>query len=183
MGVSSQGEKSLSAKTPKNDTDNAIRKKISKRFSNLTGRVRLGRVMLCPKFQGSGRVIAGEIRVTRGSGHRDPRVFAADPRTGPTDLARGSVLLQTCSCPTEGQSRDPRVRPAGSKLMPPLARRPISGGYFELQAHIIPCRTIAPGISDEASLLVYPGSDEAVVFMLTSIQFHKPKQAHTHMCW
>ena len=66
MGVSSQWEKSPSAKTQKNNTDNVIRKKISKRFSNLTGRVRLGRVMLCPKFQGSGRVIAGEIRVTRG---------------------------------------------------------------------------------------------------------------------
>ena len=156
MGVSSQWEKSPSAKTQKNNTDNVIRKKISKRFSNLTGRVRLGRVMLCPKFQGSGRVIAGEIRVTRGSGHRDPRVFAADPRTGPTDLARGSVLLQTCSCPTEGQSRDPRVRPAGSKLMRPLARRPFSGGYFELQAHIIPCRTIAPGISDEAFIIGKP---------------------------
>ena len=75
MGVSSQGDKSLSAKTQKNDTDNAIRTKISKRFSKLTGRVRLGRVMLCPKFHGSGRVIAGAIRVTRGSAHRDPRVF------------------------------------------------------------------------------------------------------------
>ena len=55
-----------------------------KRFSNVTGRVGSrsfqisrvgsGRVMKCSKFHRSGRVMTREIRVTHGSGQRDPRV-------------------------------------------------------------------------------------------------------------
>ena len=43
-----------------------------KRFSNLTGRGRLCHGVF--KMSRAGRVMTREIRVTRGSGHHDPRV-------------------------------------------------------------------------------------------------------------
>ena len=76
------------------------------------------------------RVESSVFKMSRvGSGH-DPRdtghsrgrvtmtreLFSADPRVGPADLTRGSVLLQTYSCLPEGHSRDPRSRPTGPKL-------------------------------------------------------------------
>ena len=42
-------------------------------------------------------------------------LFSADPRVGPTCLARGSDFLQTYSGLPEGHSRDPRVLPGGPK--------------------------------------------------------------------
>ena len=42
-------------------------------------RIGSGRVMRCLKCHGSGRVMTREIRVTRGSGHNDPRVVFGRP--------------------------------------------------------------------------------------------------------
>ena len=84
-----------------------------KRLSNLTGRVGSGQEDF--KSHGSGRVMtrrygsfAGPVTMTR-------ELFSADPRVGPADLARGYFFLQTYSCLSEDLTRDPRVRPAGSK--------------------------------------------------------------------
>ena len=44
------------------------------------------------------------------------KLFSADPRVGPADLARGSVVLQAYSRLPEGDSRDPQIRPVGPKL-------------------------------------------------------------------
>ena len=44
------------------------------------------------------------------------KLFSADLRVGPADLARGSVFLQTYRCLPEGHWRDPRVPPAGPEL-------------------------------------------------------------------
>ena len=99
--------------------------------------------------------LAGRVTMTR-------ELFSADPRAGPADLARGSVFLQTCSCLPEGHSRDPRVLPAGPKLYHTC--RFLPEGLFRAdipnsERIIIGCRTIIPGVSDEAyNIRRTPGS-------------------------
>ena len=86
-----------------------------KRFSNFVGRIGSGHEVFKMSRVGSGHD-------PRDTGHSRGRVtmtrelFSADPRVGPADLTRGSVLLQTYSCLPEGHSRDPRSRPTGPKL-------------------------------------------------------------------
>ena len=117
-------------------------------FSNLMGRVRSGQKVFkspgrvgsshqCSKCHGSGRVMTREIRVTR----ETRKLFSADPRVGPADLAGGSVFSQTYSCLPEGESSKivtrgsgPRVRsyttlPASclkASLVPIIFRTPIA---------------------------------------------------------
>ena len=102
-------------------------------------------------------------------------LFSADPRVELADLARGSAFSQTYSCLPEGRSRDPRVLPAG----PPLSRR-----YSELRAHIRACRTIIPGISDEAYIIWRtPGRMKVVVKLYSwshPPSLTKQSRPHTH---
>ena len=56
-----------------------------------------------------------EVRFTPGQVTMTRELFSADPWVGPAYLAGGSVIFQSYSCLPKGQSRDPRVLPAGSK--------------------------------------------------------------------
>ena len=72
-----------------------------------SGQVGSGRFMRYLKCHGSGRVMTREIRVTRGSGHNDPRVVFGRPagRTRGSDPRIGifaNLQLPAGECPARG---------------------------------------------------------------------------------
>ena len=71
-----------------------------KRFSNLLGWVGSGHEVFKIPRVGSGH--DPRERVTRGSGTMTRELFSADPKVGPTDLARGSAFSQNSQLPAGG---------------------------------------------------------------------------------
>ena len=93
-------------------------------------------------------------------------LFSADPRVGPTDLARGSVFLQMYSFPSEGHSRDPRVVPAGPnwydtcRFLPEALSRGDTPNSERKSERV---EQLYQAFATRLTLLGEPGSDEAVV--------------------